>query len=326
MVTKTFFGKTSQGSNIYAYRIENERRIAVTVLDYGATLQSVVLPHKGAHVDILLGYDSIAAYEQNDSYLGASIGRYAGRIPDAIALIGSDAFPVTVNDGKNHLHGGRIGFDKRVWDAAIGEDSVTFSLRSPDGDEGFPGAMRCSAEYALSDDLLTLTYRGISDRTTAWNPTNHGYWNLNGHDAGDARQHCLMIPAKRYVPVGSDLIPTGEDADVSGTRFDFLAMRTIDGEYDHCFVLSGGPIRLFGTRGIGMEISTDCKAVQFYTARYLSERRGKGGAIYRPFGAVCLETEGRQAHRATPIPAESILTPGVENTRTTQFRFLFEED
>lgn len=325
MVEKRRFGATQDGRDVFAYTLTNDCGISVTVLDYGATLQSVVLSHKGEHVDILLGFETVRAYENSTDCLGASIGRYAGRIPDAVARIGQNAFPVTANDGKNQLHGGRIGFHKRIWDAEPSDNSVTFSLLSPDGDEGFPGTLRCAAVYTLSGNTLMIAYRGVSDRETAWNPTNHGYWNLNGHDAGDARSHLLEIPADRYVPVDSALIPLDGEADVAGTRFDFRAMREIGGEYDHSFVLSGGPIRLCGSRGIGMEIRTDCTAVQFYTAKYLSGV-GKGGAVYGPFGAVCLETEGRQAQRALPLAPENTLTPGVPFTHTTQFRFLFRED
>ena len=327
MVTKRHFGVTRNGEDVCAYTISNDRGIAVTVLDYGATLQSVVLPHRGERVDIALGYDTVEEYENNDGYVGASIGRFAGRIPDSVLRIGTDAFPVTANEGKNQLHGGLVGFDKRVWDATVGDDSVTFSLVSPDGEEGFPGACRCFAIFTLSDDALSIEYAGASDRVTAWNPTNHAYWNLNGHDAGDTRKHTLMIPADRFVPVGPDAIPTGGEADVTGTRFDFRAVREIGEPYDHNFVLSGGVIRLFGNIGIGMEIETDCKAVQFYNAKYLSERPGKGGAVYRPFGAVCLETEGRQTQRDMTIAEENILVPQMMfDQRITKYKFLYEEN
>lgn len=326
MVTKRLFGRSLYRKNVYAYTIANDRGFAVTVLDYGATLQSVIVPNGGSPVDILLGFDTLRDYQRGDSYLGASVGRFAGRIPDAMLRIDRHAFPVTANEGKNQLHGGRVGFDRRVWDAEMGDDAVTFSLRSPDGEEGFPGTLVCSATYALSGDTLTLTYRGKSDRTTAWNPTNHGYWNLNGHDAGDTRAHMLEIPARLYVPVGADMIPTGGEADVSGTRFDFRMMRRIDGTYDNCFVLCGSPIRLTGERGIGLEIETDCTAVQFYNAKFLPACRGKGGVQYGSFGAVCLETEGRQTLRDTPVYEENILRPGVEKTHTTRFRFVCKED
>ena len=326
MITKRFFGTTKNGEDVHAYTLENDRGIAVTVLDYGATLQSVVLTHKGERI------------EQNDGYLGASIGRFAGRIPDAELRIGSDVFPVTANEGKNQLHGGKVGFDKRIWTVEqihsdsekIRGDFISFFLRSGDGDEGYPGAVQFHAHYGLPGlvgRMLSVAYGATSDRVTAWNPTNHAYWNLDGHDAGDARGHLLEIPADRYVPVGRDMIPIGGEADVAGTRFDFRKLRRIADAYDHSFVLNGHVLQLFGSRGIGMQVRTDCKAVQLYTAEYLTERKGKGGAIYRPFGAVCLETEGRQTMPDRPVAPENIL-PGKGQAvhTTTQYRFIYEED
>lgn len=326
MVAKKPFGTTKTGIAVFSYTIANSRGIEITVLDYGAAIRSVVLPHKGERTDILLGYDTVEEYERNDGYVGASIGRYAGRIPDSILRIGDDAFPVTANEGKNQLHGGRVGFDKRVWHAETGDDSVTFSLRSEDGDEGFPGTLFAFATYELKEDTLYITYRGRADETTAWNPTNHAYWNLNGHAAGDTRAHRLEIPAERYVPVGPDMIAESGEADVNGSRFDFRAMREIGGAYDHCFELSKGPIRLSGNIGIGLEIETDCRAVQFYNAGNLNERKGKDGKIYRPFDAVCLETEGRQARKNRPVAEENVLPAGGETVRRTAFRFIFQEE
>ncbi len=325
MVTKKLFGVTKDGLDVYAYTITNSRGIAVTVLDFGATLQSVALPHRGGSVDVLLGYDTVREYEENDVYLGVSVGRFAGRIPDSLLKIGSDVFPVTANEGKNQLHGGIVGFDKRIWHAEAGDNSVTFSLTSRDGEEGYPGNLRCTAAYTLEGDVLTIVYSGESDRTTAWNPTNHAYWNLNGHETGRARLHWLEIPANRYVPVRPDKIPIALEADTADTPFDFRSSRIILGSYDHSFILSGGPIRLSGNQGIRMELTTDCKAVQFYDAEYLSERKGKGGAVYRPFGAVCLETQGRQTLRGNSVYEENILYEGLPQTRTTQIRFLYTE-
>ena len=327
MITKRFFGTTKNGEDVHAYTLENDRGIAVTVLDYGATLQSVVLPHKGERIDVLLGYDTIEEYEQNDGYLGASIGRYAGRIPDAILRIGEDAFPVTANEGRNQLHGGNKGFDKSVWQTRINDKrTVQFDLASSDGDEGFPGDLKTSVVYRLYSDTLEILTWARSDRVTAWNPTNHAYWNLNGHDAGDTRKHLLEIPADRYVPVGPDMIPSDGEADVAGTPFDFRTLREIGDTYDNSFVLSGSPIRLWGNRGIGMEITTSCSAVQFYNAKFLGERNGKGGAQYGPFGAVCLETQGRQALRNRPIAPENVIsTEYFLDPRSTKFTFIDKE-
>lgn len=328
MITKRPFGTTSGGRNATAYTIANERGIEVTVLDYGATLQSVVLKHRGERVDVALGYDTVGEYERNDAYMGATVGRCAGRIPDAELRLDGKVFLLSANEGKTHLHGGKTGFDRRVWETvSCDENAVTFALLSPDGEEGYPGALRTAVTYTLDGDTLSIAYRGEADRKTCWNPTNHAYWNLNGHDSGDVRPHVLKLPADRYVPVGTDGIPVAGETDVSGTRFDFRAPRAIGGEYDNSFVLCGGPIRLFGERGIGMEVRTDCKAVQVYTARYLTERTGKDGALYRPYGAVCLETQGRQGQRGLPPAEENILTrPGFSGTRTTGFRFLYGEE
>ena len=325
MVTKRVFGKTSVGETVAAYTITNENGIAVTVLDYGATLQSIVLPCKSGSSDVVLGYDTVEEYERNDGYLGASIGRYAGRVPNARLNLNGTVFPLSENEGSNHLHGGFRGFDKRIWNVETGRDSVSFSLLSKDGEEGYPGTVLCEAIYSLNGDTLSIAYRGKTDRTTGWNPTNHAYWNLNGHDSGDARAHLLQIPASRFVPVGADMLPIGGERDVAGTDFDFREMRPIDGCFDHSFVLEDGPILLFGNRRIGMEIATDCKAVQLYTANFLTPRMGKGGADYGLYGAICLEAEGRQAFKAAPIPEESVLRPGAGLSRTTAFRFITEE-
>ncbi len=325
MITQKLFGVTKDGHKVHAYTITNERGISVTVLDYGATLQSVVLPHMGKAVDVVLGYDTVAEYEQNDGYLGASIGRFAGRIPGSLLRVGDEVCSVTANEGLNHLHGGRVGFDKRMWFTDVGNDAVMFTIDSKDGEEGYPGDLRCTVTYTLSGDTLTYAYTGKANRMTAWNPTNHAYWNLNGHETGRARLHWLEIPANRYVPVRPDKIPIALEADTADTPFDFRSSRIIQGSYDHSFILSGGPIRLSGNQGIRMEITTDCKAVQFYNAEYLSERKGKGGAVYRPFGAVCLETQGRQTLRGNSVYEENILYEGLPQTRTTQIRFLYTE-
>lgn len=325
MISKKPFGVTKNGSPVFSYTLENGQ-ISLTVLDYGATLQSLVLQKSSGKTDVVLGYDTIADYERNDGYLGASIGRFAGRIPDAILNIEGSLFPVTANEGCNQLHGGSTGFDKRIWNAETGADFVTFSLISQNNEEGFPGTLLCSITYMLKNNIVTLICRGKSDHVTAWNPTNHAYWNLDGHDAGDTRLQQLEIPADFYIPVGSDMIPVNAETDVSGTRFDFRKLREIGGEYDHSFVLSDGPIRLFGTKGIGMEITTDCKAVQFYNAKFLGDRIGKGDAHYGPFGAVCLETEGRQTQRGGSVYPENILEKNIEKTHITEFRFITKED
>ena len=334
MVNQFLFGMTKNGEAVHAFRLTNRRGMSVTVLDYGCTLQSVCIPHRDGLLDVCLGYDSVEEYEQNDGYLGAVIGRYAGRIPDAHLVLDGNGYPLFPNDGVNSLHGGAIGFDKHLFASEVGEDFVRLTYRSPDGEEGFPAALRVCVTYTLTEDnALRLTLCGVSDGLTVWNPTNHAYWNLNGHGSGSVLDHILMIPASAYVPVDATLIPLGTEAPVSGTPFDFRSPRVLcDGflderirsgnGYDHSFVLDDGTITLCGNSGVGMQILTDCRAVQLYTANFLGKRRGKGGAVYAPHEAVCLETESRQLARHAPIPEESLLLPGEEKIHTTEYRFI----
>lgn len=336
MVEKQIFGVTKEGKTVGVYRIINRHGLSVALLDYGCTLQSVVIPHRGKRVDVCLGYDTIREYEQNDGYLGAVIGRYAGRIPGGVLRLGDRSYPLFQNDGDNHLHGGRIGFDQKIFHAETTDSSVCFNYHSPDGEEGYPASLSIFVTYELSeDDVLKISFRGCADGVTVWNPTSHAYWNLNGHQSGSALSHRLRIPADRYVPVGKDLIPSDGERDVSGTPFDFLDSKPISegfkspcirdaNGYDHSFVLSGHTIELDGINGIRMQIITDSKAVQLYTANYLSERIGKGNAVYRPHDAVCLETEARQIRRNGLIPDESMLAANTPKEHTTAFRFLYE--
>ena len=336
MVTQSVFGITQSGKTVHAYRLKNQHGLAVTVLDYGCTLQSVCVPHAGTCIDVCLGYDTIEEYEQNDGNMGAVIGRYAGRIPDSVLTLGEKRYPLFANDGKNHLHGGKIGFDRHVFAGEVSENSVRFTYVSPDGEEGYPAALSVSVTYLLTEDNeLRMTLSAVSDGLTVWNPTNHAYWNLNGQGSGSALEHVLTIPASRFVPVDQKLIPLSESAPVEGTPFDFRSPRVLkegfaspviaDGNgYDHSFLLDGNPITLCGNRGISMQIETDCRAVQLYTANFLGERRGKNGTVYLPHTAICLETESRQLMRHAPIPEESVVTPNTVKTHTTAYRFFCE--
>lgn len=335
MTEKSLFGTTADGRQVFAYRLSNRNGVSATILDYGCTLQSVCIPLHGKTVDVCLGYDTVREYEQNDGYLGAIVGRYAGRIPKATLKLGEQVYPLCQNDGENHLHGGRIGFDKAIFDAELSEHAVCLSHVSPDGDEGYPAALSVRIVYTLTDDdVLTIRCEGVSNGTTVWNPTSHAYWNLNGHDSGSALDHTLCIPAERYVPTDDALIPLAGEAPVSDTPFDFRIPKTfrnalktpcaqIRNGFDHSFVLSPGTIGLAGTRGIRIQITTDCKAVQLYTANFLSERIGKGGVRYAPHHAVCLETQSRQIGRDLIVPEESLLSANEMKSHTTAFRFLY---
>ena len=305
-VTIVPFGRTRAGEEVLAGRIENAAGMAVTVLDYGATIQSVCVPDgRGGRVDVALGYDTVAGYEAGDGYLGATIGRVGNRIGGARFSLNGEEYDLAKNDGENHLHGGLRGFDKYVWDMKAVPGGLACSRISPDGEEGYPGTLEVTVTFTLSeDDALAITYEARTDRDTPVNLTNHTYFNLNG--GGSVLDHTLRLAAHRFCENGAGCLPTGRMLAVEGTPFDFRRPKPIGrdigaddpqlrvgGGYDHSFDLDGGPAAVLysAQSGLEMTVETDLPGMQVYTANFLSPRPGKGGAVMGPREAVCLETQ-----------------------------------
>lgn len=307
-ITSAPFGKTKAGEPVTAFTLENALGMRATVLDYGCTLVSIEVPDRaGVLCDVILGYRTLAEYEENDGYLGATVGRLANRLAEGRFTLGGKDYALFCNDGKNHLHGGKRGFDSYVWDSKIEGDSLCFSRLSPDGEEGYPGNLSVQVRLTFRDDgTLELDYQAATDADTLVSLTNHSYFNLTG--SGQALSHTLWLNASHYTPVEGQ-IPTGELRPVEGTAFDFrqekpigrdigaqdAQLRAADG-YDHNFVLDGEGMRLAARlysleSGIAMEVSTDLPGIQLYTANMLSRRAGKGTRHYGPHDAVCLETQ-----------------------------------
>lgn len=300
------FGQTAQGQPVRSYSLENRNGAQAVLIDYGAALQSLKFKdRRGKLIDLVQGFDSVAGYESQDCYIGATVGRVANRIDGAAFSLGSREHRLFPNDGKNHLHGGKKGFDKYVWQAETGEDFVRFSRLSADGEEGYPGNLQVSVAYALTeDDELHITYEALSDADTLVSLTNHSYFNLNG--GGSVLDQRLMVNAQNYLELGPGLIPTGRALPVSGTPFDFRTMKPIGrdieaddpqlrlgGGYDHNFVLSG-PLAAQAyseVTGILLQCFTDLPGMQLYTANFLGEFSGKGGVKMGPRQAFCLETQ-----------------------------------
>lgn len=181
-VTKYSFGVTRAGAPVTAYRMENKTGASVTVLDYGATVQSLCVPDRtGRLVDVVLGYDTIGEYEENDGFLGATVGRVCNRIGGASFSLSGKTYSLAKTIGAHHLHGGVRGFDKYIWLAEPVAESLRFSRLSPDGEEGYPGNLTVTVTFRLTEDnCLVVTYDGDTDRDTIVNLTNHSYFNLNG--------------------------------------------------------------------------------------------------------------------------------------------------
>lgn len=300
------FGVLPDGTPVTAARLENARGCSVTILDFGATVQSLLVPNRrGQPIDVVLGYDTAAEYETGDSYLGATIGRVGNRIGGATFSLGGETRTLAKNDGENHLHGGVRGFDKRMWHMRAEGDSLLCERLSPDGEEGYPGNLSVRVAFTLTEDCaLRIQYDAETDRDTPVNLTNHSYFNLDG--GGSVLGHRLQVNAERFCENDAGCLPTGRLLDVAGTPFDFRAGKELGAEigaddeqirrfggYDHNYVLSGKTAaKLLGAKsGIELTVGTDLPGMQLYTANALTERAGKGGRMMAPHGAVCLETQ-----------------------------------
>ena len=319
--------------------LENANGMRVTLLSYGATIQSILVPDKdGRMTDVLLGYDRAADYEVNSGYLGACIGRNGNRIAGAAFCLNGRRYTLTANEGKNQLHGGLCGFDKKIWSYTCREDSVEFTTVLADGEEGFPGRMEVAITFTLDDENgLHIDYRAVSDRDTVANFTNHAYFNLNGHGSGDILGHTLQLHASAFTPADEHTMPTGEITPVDGTCMDFRAPKTIGsgihdpllkpfGGYDNNFCLDGSGLRKVAEAagdksGIVMDVETTLEGVQLYTANFLSDRTGKGGAHYGPFGGFCLETQHYPDAINQPAFPSPVLRRGEQLHETTIYRF-----
>ncbi|MCD7708298.1 MAG: galactose mutarotase [Clostridiales bacterium] len=312
---KQAYGKTEDGREATLYTISNGNGMKAQLLDYGATLVSLIVPDRdGKPQDVVLGYTDVAEYESHTSYFGATVGRNCNRISDAKFTLDGVEYQVDVNDNENNLHSGKTGTSMRYWTVKdYAENRITFSIEDANLTQGFPGDAVMEVTYAITDDNgLSISYYGKSDKKTVFNMTNHAYFNLNGHASGNVLEQTLKVNASHYNPLKSaKAIPTGENADVAGTPFDFREEKTIGrdikqdnvqlsypGGYDHNFVLDrkGDGMETaavaYGPKtGIRMEVITDCIAMQLYTANTIGDQAGKGGAIYPDYGAMCLETQ-----------------------------------
>jgi len=314
-VKRVNFGKLEDGTAIEAFEMSNAAGVKARVLTFGAILQSLTVPGRDGSADVMLGYDSAAEYLAKPQYFGASVGRYANRIRGGQFQLDGKRYQLTVNDGRNHLHGGKRGLDKAVWKVeSVGKDSVTLSTLSPDGDQGYPGNLKVTATYLLNEqNELRLEYRASTDKPTVLNLTNHSYFNLAGEGKTDIMSQKLTLMSDAYTPVDATLIPTGERRAVAGTPFDFrtpqpIGLRVREGSdeqirigrgYDHNYVLRGpvGAVRVAARledpeSGRVMELLTAAPGVQFYSGNFLDGTvTGKRGHIYRQGDALCLEPQ-----------------------------------
>ena len=342
-VEKSSFGKLSDGTEIEQYTLGNAKGAVAKVITYGATLTELWIPDKsGKNADVVLGFDKIDGYAGDQPYFGAIVGRYANRIAKGKFALDGKEYSLFVNNGPNSLHGGKVGFNRKVWKAepvkvAHGA-AVKFTYVSADGEEGYPGTLTVEATYELTDDsAVKISYRASTDKPTVINLTNHSYFNLSGAGSGDVLKNVLQLNADRYTPVGDTLIPNGELKSVAGTPFDFrkpTPIGDLSGKipgiagYDHNFVLNGkaGTLQRIGNlsdpaSGRSMEIWTTEPGVQLYIGIGLDgSNKGVGGA-YQKFGAVCLETQHFPDSPNHPTFPSTVVRPGQDYRSETIYKF-----
>ncbi|MEV0590976.1 aldose epimerase family protein [Nonomuraea cavernae] len=309
------FGTMPSGKRVERFELSSGP-LRAAVLSYGAVLQSLEV----YGLNVVLGLDTLDDYLTRSRYFGAVAGRYANRIAGGRFTLDGVEYQVPVNDGPNSLHGGVHGFDSKVWTVAdVTGSSITLTLTSPDGDQGYPGTLNASVTYTLEGEAIRLDYTAETDAPTVLNLTNHSYFNLAGR--GDVLGHVVRIDAERYLPVDAVKIPTGELAPVKGTPFDFTAPHAIgerhDGAYDHCFVLDGGVTVVEPETGRTMEVTTTEPGVQFYAGGMLDP----AATPYGPHAGFCLETQHFPDSPNHPDFPSTVLRPGERFTSSTTYRF-----
>ncbi|TDD05671.1 galactose mutarotase [Nonomuraea deserti] len=307
------FGTLPSGEQVERVELSSGR-LRAEVLTYGAILRSLEV----SGVNVVLGLDTLDDYLTRSRYFGAVVGRYGNRIANGRFTLDGVEHHLPINNGAHSLHGGTDGFDRRVWTIAGRTDaSVMLALTSPDGDQGYPGALTATVTYTLADDAIRLDYSTKTDAPTVVNLTNHSYFNLKG--SGDVLDHVIQMEAEHYLPVDEGKIPTGELAPVKGTPFDFTEPHAVgeryDGAYDHCFVLDGD-IRVTAG-GLTMEVTTTEPGVQFYSGSMLDGE----ATSYGPFAGLCLETQHFPDAPNQPQFPSTVLRPGEIRTSSTTYRF-----
>jgi len=340
MVQKQEWG-FSEGYKVYLVTLKNKNGASVSLTSFGASIVDLCVPDKnGGFTDVMLGYDNLEGYIGGKSGQGSSVGRYANRIGGAKFTLKGKQYDLYKNDGDNCLHGGKVGYAKRVWNVYGISDgdcpSAAFSYVSPDGEGNFPSEVKVVIRYTLTaNNSLKIEYSAVPDGDTIINLTNHAYFNLDGYDAGDILGTKLQILAEGYTPVDAALIPTGEIAPVAGTPLDFRSPKLIGddvgelveiGGYDHNFVL-GEPgtwrkaaVACGKNTGIEMTTWTDMPAIQLYIGIHLNEP-GKGGSYMNKFGGFCLETQFSPNTPNMPDFPQCTFAEGEEFRSVTEYAF-----
>jgi aldose 1-epimerase len=350
-ITSEPFGEV-EGEAVELYTLTNANGMEIKVMTYGGIITSVKVPDRDGNIaNVTLNKATLDDYVAGHPYFGCITGRYANRIARGTFTLDGEMYRLALNNGENTLHGGEVGFDKVIWEATEVTDGdgvgLVLSRTSPDGEEGYPGALTVEVTYTLTDNNeIRFDYHATTDAPTIVNLTNHSYWNLAGEGSGTTYDHELQINASNYTPVDSTLIPTGEIAPVAGTPFDFTQPHAI-GErvrdasdeqliigqgYDHNYVLDRPSpddtsmivaAEVFEpTSGRVLTISTTEPGIQFYSGNFLNGLDiGESGQAYRQGDGFALETQHYPDSPNQPDFPSTVLEPGGEYVTTTIYAF-----
>ncbi|MEO7718383.1 MAG: aldose epimerase family protein [Capsulimonas sp.] len=348
-ITQKSFGTAPGGKAATLYTLTNKHGVQVQITNYGGIVTSVKTPDRlGKFSDIALGFSNVDGYVKNSGpYFGALVGRYANRIAKGRFTLDGKTYQLAVNNGVNHLHGGKVGFDKKIWAAKpihrAGGVGLALTYVSKDGEENFPGTLTTKVVYTLTnDDALKIDYTATTNKTTIVNLTNHSYWNLNGEGNGDILGQTMMINANRYLPIDKTSIPLGSPAPVAGTPFDFRRPTRIGSRidannqqikngagYDHNYVLNQpGHQMILAARayspqsGRVLSVFTNQPGIQLYTGNFLDGTfSGKAGKLYKHRNGFALETQHYPDAPNRPSYPTTKLKPGQVYRYTTIFKF-----
>lgn len=349
MIKKELFGKKPCGCEVYAYTLTNYFGASVKIITLGATIVSINVPDKeGNFADVVCGYDDVDSYLNNSGYQGAIIGRYGNRIKNSSFTLDGTEYKLFNNEGNNHLHGGKEGFDKKIWDAKAWEAGSTIYLEmscfSKDMEEGYPGNLSVKVLYTFDQsNTLTINYIAATDKKTVINLTNHSYFNLGGCGSSKITNHTLWIDSDKISEIDEQLIPTGKEINIKKTAFDFRKEKLIGKDinarnailklgqgYDHNYILNNnGEIRHVATlkdsdSGRAMKVYTNQPCMQVYTANCINEEESpfKDDIPQKKRCAVCLETQhAPDSPNHAEFPSTE-LNPGELYNYTTIFEFI----
>jgi aldose 1-epimerase len=342
MIERKGFGSGLDGAPAYLYTLTGPKGLVVRVTNFGGIVTHLFAPDRhGRLSDVALGFDSLGPYIAGHPYMGAIVGRVAGRLTPGSFTIDGKNYPLPLNQGPHHLHGGHVGLDRRTWSPAVvrrqGREALQLSYRSPDGEEGYPGNVDISVTYCISElNALEIEYEAVTDKATPLSLTDHSYFNLGGESSGDIGAHRLQILADEYAPVAADLSHTGQRRPVDGTPSDFRTPAEIGpriGALNHghgdLYLLKPGretPVaaaRVFHpASGRTLEVRTTAPCIQFYTGSGLDGSLvGKAGRPYNKNAGFCLECHGYPAAPNFPGFESIIVPPGQPYRQKTAYQF-----